>query len=756
MKGTLFSADFIKDSAGNLRLLELNTDTAVLESALPLLELGSFLDTLVDNAITKVSIINKPSHHFKLTNQISASIAEYELLSVTEITVINEPENGIYPTAVTDEDDRFILRLAYDEAAVLDSTYCKNSLNTYKLFVNADTPDSSSIASFYHSSSAEGNLDYLERELVGGVLPDLALKNISDPSILVKFVKLGSEVADESAADRFDYYINHAAHENNVITQYHYNSGSLVDNKIGSIRSVNIIYGPELNLINLATYNTHATFALPTEVPDDYSENRYINEFHQKHYYEYATNFIKFEGDFHGILSTHQVLKSDGTYTPITDVVVGDTLSSYFISGSPDSEVNTELFEWSASGNEFPSGSYLTSSLVITKREQDLNYGALNEIVVDGEAKYLSTRFSLLVYNSGSDSISYKAAIHLDPNQDYLMDVSGSLIDIDEASVYITSDTTTTLTELDVEDTDTYIISGSTSFNSVVAHNSPCFVAGTEITLENDDVKNIEDVVVGDSVLTYNHESNETEYKLVEQIISKNVESTVKYSFENGKELEATLDHPLYSSNGEYVSFNPNLTKEKYGLSVGQIEVGTPILVEDGSSLIVSNIVELTEPKRVYNLNSVKDNHNFYANTLLVHNRCFVAGTKITLSDDSEVNIEDVVVGESVLTYNEASKLNEAGIVGDLKKHEVSSVIRLTLDNENIIVTTTEHPFFVEGEWIKAGQLKPLDVCKKVDGSESIISTVDVLEETHVVYNLLSVSDNSNFYANGILVHNKV
>jgi hypothetical protein len=27
MKGTLFSADFVKDSSGNLRLLELNTDT---------------------------------------------------------------------------------------------------------------------------------------------------------------------------------------------------------------------------------------------------------------------------------------------------------------------------------------------------------------------------------------------------------------------------------------------------------------------------------------------------------------------------------------------------------------------------------------------------------------------------------------------------------------------------------------------------------------------------------------------------------
>jgi intein/homing endonuclease len=91
-----------------------------------------------------------------------------------------------------------------------------------------------------------------------------------------------------------------------------------------------------------------------------------------------------------------------------------------------------------------------------------------------------------------------------------------------------------------------------------------------------------------------------------------------------------------------------------------------------------------------------------------------------------------------------------------LKKHEVQSVIRLTLDNENVIVTTEEHPFYVvDAGWVKAGELQPLDVCLKEDGKESLISSVEVLEEKHEVFNLLSVSENHNFFANGILVHNK-
>ena len=132
-----------------------------------------------------------------------------------------------------------------------------------------------------------------------------------------------------------------------------------------------------------------------------------------------------------------------------------------------------------------------------------------------------------------------------------------------------------------------------------------------------------------------------------------------------------------------------------------------------------------------------------------------MAGTLVKLLDGSDVVIEEIKIGDEILTYNEELGKNEKGIVGDLKKHTVDSVIRLTLDNENIILTTSEHPFYVEGKWITASKLQPLDVCLKSDGSESIISTVDVLEESHEVFNLLNVEPTHTFYVNGILVHNK-
>ena len=40
---------------------------------------------------------------------------------------------------------------------------------------------------------------------------------------------------------------------------------------------------------------------------------------------------------------------------------------------------------------------------------------------------------------------------------------------------------------------------------------------------------------------------------------------------------------------------------------------------------------------------------------------CFVKGTKITMFDYTTKNIEDVKIGDIVITYNEETKLQEPG-----------------------------------------------------------------------------------------------
>ena len=125
MKGTLFSADFVKDSSGNLRLLELNTDTSIISSEAPHLEWESFIELLSNNSITKLDVIYKPAIHQDFITHLQYAI-ESSSLSLSELNLHSENISTIYPTSVTDEADRFILRIAYDESSIFDSMYCKS------------------------------------------------------------------------------------------------------------------------------------------------------------------------------------------------------------------------------------------------------------------------------------------------------------------------------------------------------------------------------------------------------------------------------------------------------------------------------------------------------------------------------------------------------------------------------------------------------------------------------------------------------
>jgi len=70
MKGTLFSADFIKDSTGNLRLIELNTDTSIVQDKISSIDLTDFIAALQANSVDTLEIIYKPFIHKKIVDHI--------------------------------------------------------------------------------------------------------------------------------------------------------------------------------------------------------------------------------------------------------------------------------------------------------------------------------------------------------------------------------------------------------------------------------------------------------------------------------------------------------------------------------------------------------------------------------------------------------------------------------------------------------------------------------------------------------------
>lgn len=136
---------------------------------------------------------------------------------------------------------------------------------------------------------------------------------------------------------------------------------------------------------------------------------------------------------------------------------------------------------------------------------------------------------------------------------------------------------------------------------------------------------------------------------------------------------------------------------------------------------------------------------------------CFPAGTKVTMANGTQKNIEKIEIHEEVLTHT-------------LKKRQVTelhfrpytgTMYTITTSDKKEVKCTSEHPFAVvksKGiEWIEASKLKEGMTLVTFDGSAyNHVKLEDIGREDAVkvpVWNLGVKTDNT-YIANNILVHN--
>ena len=78
---------------------------------------------------------------------------------------------------------------------------------------------------------------------------------------------------------------------------------------------------------------------------------------------------------------------------------------------------------------------------------------------------------------------------------------------------------------------------------------------------------------------------------------------------------------------------------------------------------------------------------------------CLAEGTRITMADGSEKNIENIVVGDSLLAYNTGTGEVYADVVVNTHSVKHNDLIKITLFRGWQIITTKDHPFWADGKW---------------------------------------------------------
>jgi len=148
------------------------------------------------------------------------------------------------------------------------------------------------------------------------------------------------------------------------------------------------------------------------------------------------------------------------------------------------------------------------------------------------------------------------------------------------------------------------------------------------------------------------------------------------------------------------------------------------------------------------------ENNNISSNDyygLWLESACFLANTKILLADGSYKNIEDIKIGELVKSYDEEEKELRISKVKKIFYHEETQGYLII---NNLLKLTKNHPMYVNNNWIPAGEIKIGDLLLDKDGDYIEVTFIEEINEIVPTYNL-EVSGYHNYFAEGILTHNK-
>jgi|TARA_R110001592_G_scaffold4546_1_gene25520 hypothetical protein len=667
MKGTLFSADLVEDASGSMKLLEVNTDTAFASTSS--LDYTDLKNIITNNSIATIEIIYK-DFQSNFVNHFSTSMDAWSGFTGS-FKKHRETNDTIYPAAVTDADTKFIIRLAYDENALFDSTYAKHKLNMHKLML--DYEDGDMVPGVFHSSSAFGLINTISDTGLDGFtlnhnddrIPDFVYKMAEDTVNNTAWSKSRFFSVGETGSDDINVGSSARLLSENVdidsgfLEVFHSISGSAND-YAESYRSYQILYssGSSLHNCYLGDYKCRALFEWPTleearafqttHVSHSVYGDCYWDEYPKQHFYQLSTNhpssFKKAKG---GVIQGTEIRLQDDSYAAVETLTTGSWIDSYFVSGSTidgEGDIN-----WRSSGRTFPSGSYITSSLIESIDVNQAPTQTAFQIVTSEGDEIICAEKSILVYDTGSNEMYYQLIDIVDPDIHWIPKTDGSLIDITENNIVIfedlpsdSSQTFYRLYDVDVEEVDNFIISGSgqdLNTVSLVTHNprfwfaygGTCFAAGTEISLSNGDVKSIEDIVEGDEVLGWDGDSIQSSIVTAidhRHTVNSHADACKSLGDEpslytiNDTKIEFTPEHPFLTKGG-WKSLVPDPTQKPYDSEQEPKVLGIGDEInKDGEWITIEDIriVRSDKDEPVYNI-TVEGLHSYIANGIIVHNK---------------------------------------------------------------------------------------------------------------------------------------
>jgi hypothetical protein len=272
MKGTIIGTDLLEYN-NSVKVLEINTNTTFFNEGSIGLDYDALFSVLIDNGISELHFIYNErdafaqieSFDFVFEDKLKEKCLEH---SIT-YTSYKVPANSVTVPYVEDTTDRFILRQAYDTTALVDETYCADKFEFFNLMSGSVYSPNT------YFTSATLNLNTLDT---------LPIYPNGEPNVIKKAKNPQYDSAKYptiyklTTNDELDTLKDSLTESNNFLIQdFIFDEANIVNNRWNIIRSIDIIYGSELDVISMGGYRTSTT------VDMDFSEDEYTNSIELTH-----------------------------------------------------------------------------------------------------------------------------------------------------------------------------------------------------------------------------------------------------------------------------------------------------------------------------------------------------------------------------------------------------------------------------------------------------------------------------------------
>lgn len=319
MKAVLIGSDFIKSPDGSYKIIEMNTNIRLYEneevSLVDYIDKQVLKDLLIQNNITEFVYIHPGNESSpKQEKTIFENIADELGILYTKVVT---PQSSVTIPYVEDADNKFILRHSYDSTALIDDTYCNDNYEFAKLVEGKEYATKKIIKDTNFSLSDFTSVD------TSTSYPNVIVKSRYPNYNTVEFPKIfkldsDTELEVLSTIDQST---------ETYVEEYIISNDSFIDNGVNVIRSVDIVYGSNLDTLHLGSH--HIVSRIEIDLADDvYNQNKEINQIGRVRYSTknsmniFSTNVI-----YHADQDS-KIRLADGTTTNIANLNVGDMVTS--------------------------------------------------------------------------------------------------------------------------------------------------------------------------------------------------------------------------------------------------------------------------------------------------------------------------------------------------------------------------------------------------------------------------------------------